>query len=55
MLAIETSGGVLGAMVHGLDLARPFSRAEFGITAGKDWGFSMDVALRIQVEAVAGK
>jgi polyisoprenoid-binding protein YceI len=39
----------------GADAYGHFSRAEFGITAGKDWGFSMDVALRIQVEAVAGK
>lgn len=37
----------------GADAYGHFSRADFGITAGKDWGFSMDVALRIQVEAVA--
>jgi len=30
MLRIESSGGVLGATVHGLDLAQPFGREEFG-------------------------
>src|SRR5687768_1393006 len=30
MLAIEASGAVLGATVHGFDLTQPFSRAEFG-------------------------
>lgn len=39
----------------GADAYGHFSRADFGITAGRDWGFSMDVALRIQVEAVAEK
>lgn len=39
----------------GADAYGRFSRADFGITAGSDWGFSMDVALRIQVEAVAEK
>lgn len=39
----------------GADAYGQFSRADFGITAGRDWGFSMDVALRIQVEAVAEK
>ena len=29
-----------------------FQRDQFGLTAGKDYGFNMDVALRIQVEAV---
>ena len=28
-------------------------RAAFGLEAGKDYGFDMDVRLRIQVEAVA--
>lgn len=39
----------------GADAAASFNRADFGLTAGKDYGFSMDVALRIQVEAVAVK
>ena len=39
----------------GADAYGHFNRADFGITAGSDWGFSMDVALRIQVEAVAEK
>ena len=30
-----------------------FTEEDFGLSAGKDWGFKMDVALRIQVEAVA--
>lgn len=39
----------------GADAAATFNRADFGLTAGKDYGFSMEVALRIQVEAVATK
>ncbi len=39
----------------GADAAATFNRAAFGLAAGKDYGFSMDVALRIQVEAVAAK
>ncbi|WP_228894255.1 YceI family protein [Pseudoduganella aquatica] len=39
----------------GADAAATFNREEFGLAAGKDYGFSMDVALRIQVEAVAAK
>lgn len=37
----------------GADAAGSFQRDEFGLTAGKDWGFKMEVQLRIQVEAVA--
>ena len=37
----------------GADATGSFNREEFGLTAGKDWGFKMDVNLRIQVEAVA--
>ena len=37
----------------GADASGSFNREEFGLTAGKDWGFKMDVNLRIQVEAVA--
>jgi polyisoprenoid-binding protein YceI len=29
-----------------------FRRDEFGLDAGKSYGFSMDVTLRIQVEAL---
>jgi polyisoprenoid-binding protein YceI len=39
----------------GADAVGSFNRDEFGLTAGKDWGFKMDVALRIQVEALADK
>jgi polyisoprenoid-binding protein YceI len=37
----------------GADASGSFNRDEFGLGAGKDWGFKMDVGLRIQVEAVA--
>ncbi|RZL35769.1 MAG: YceI family protein, partial [Rubrivivax sp.] len=37
----------------GADALGTFNRADFGLAAGKDWGFKMDVNLRIQVEAVA--
>ncbi len=33
--------------------AGSFNREEFGLVAGKDWGFKMEVSLRIQVEALA--
>jgi polyisoprenoid-binding protein YceI len=36
----------------GADASGSFDRAEFGLDAGKDYGFKMDVMLRIQVEAV---
>lgn len=36
----------------GADASATISRADFGIDAGRDWGFSMEVGLRIQVEAV---
>ncbi|KQW90112.1 polyisoprenoid-binding protein [Massilia sp. Root418] len=39
----------------GADAAATFNREDFGLAAGKDYGFSMDVGLRIQVEAVAAK
>ena len=38
----------------GADASAVFKRDEFGLTAGKDYGFSMDVNLRIQMEAVQG-
>jgi polyisoprenoid-binding protein YceI len=36
----------------GADAFAVFQRDQFGLTAGKDWGFNMDVTLRIQVEAI---
>lgn len=39
--------------VCGADASATFRRDEFGLTAGKDYGFNMDVVLRIQVEALA--
>jgi len=39
----------------GADALATLNRDEFGIGAGKDWGFKMDVILRIQVEAVANE
>ena len=36
----------------GADAQTTFDRSAFGLTAGKDYGFNMDVALRIQVEAL---
>ncbi len=39
----------------GADATGSFKRDAFGLSAGKDYGFNMDVALRIQVEAVAAQ
>jgi polyisoprenoid-binding protein YceI len=39
----------------GADANGSFKRDEFGLDAGKDYGFNMDVALHIQVKAVAIK
>ena len=39
----------------GADAFAVFNRDEFGLSAGKEYGFNMDVTLRIQVEAVADK
>ena len=36
----------------GADAFAMFQRDQYGLTAGKDWGFNMDVTLRIQVEAI---
>lgn len=36
----------------GADALAHFNRADFGLDAGKDYGFSMDVTLRIQVEGL---
>jgi polyisoprenoid-binding protein YceI len=37
----------------GADASGSFNRDEFGLGAGKDYGFKMNVDLRIQVEAIA--
>jgi polyisoprenoid-binding protein YceI len=39
----------------GADAMGSFQRDEFGLAAGKDYGFKMDVPLRIQVEAIAAE
>lgn len=39
----------------GADASGSFKRDAFGLTAGKEYGFNMDVALRIQIEAVAAQ
>ena len=39
--------------VCGADALTVLNREEFGMDAGKPYGFSMDVTLRIQVEAIA--
>lgn len=36
----------------GADALGSFQRDQFGLDAGKDYGFKMDVVLRIQVEAI---
>ncbi|MGH8081914.1 MAG: YceI family protein [Lysobacter sp.] len=41
--------------VCGADALGTFKRDQFGMTAGKDWGFSMDVVIRIQIEAVVAE
>jgi polyisoprenoid-binding protein YceI len=41
--------------VCGADALATFKRDAFGMDAGKAYGFSMDVTLRIQVEAIAAK
>ena len=37
----------------GADATATFNRDEFGLGVGKEYGFKMDVVLRIQVEALA--
>ena len=38
----------------GANASAAFKRDEFGLVAGKDYGFNMDVNLRIQMEAIQG-
>ena len=42
-----------GRELCGADVQASFQRDDFGMDAGKDYGFDMTVTLRIQVEAVA--
>ena len=37
----------------GADASGSFNREDFGLSAGKDYGFNMNVDLRIQAEAIA--
>ncbi|HSC48345.1 MAG TPA: YceI family protein [Gammaproteobacteria bacterium] len=37
----------------GADAYAVINREDFGMASGKDWGFHMEVTLRIQVEAIA--
>lgn len=39
----------------GADVLGSFNRDDFGMNAGKEWGFRMGVTLRIQVEAIIQK
>ena len=39
----------------GADATGTFDREAFGLAAGKEWGFKMEVDLRIQAEAIADK
>ncbi|MEO8384946.1 MAG: polyisoprenoid-binding protein, partial [Betaproteobacteria bacterium] len=39
----------------GADASATFNRDEYGLDAGKSFGFKMEVTLRIQAEAVATK
>lgn len=41
-----------GRELCGADAVATFDRGEFGLTAGRDHGFDMEVTLRIQFEAV---
>ena len=43
---------MLKRQLCGADAIATFQRDEFGLDAGKSYGFSMDVTLRIQVEAL---
>jgi len=47
-----TQHPMLKREVCGADALATFDRSQFGIDAGKKYGFKMDVTLRIQVEAL---
>ncbi len=38
--------------VCGADATGTFNRADFGVNYGQQYGFSQEVAMRIQVEAI---
>ncbi|MGH8446964.1 MAG: YceI family protein [Solimonas sp.] len=44
-----------GRELCGADALASFKRDDFGLVAGKDYGFKMDVTLRIQMEALQAK
>jgi polyisoprenoid-binding protein YceI len=46
---------ILKRELCGADAVGSFSRDQFGLDAGKEYGFKMDVMLRIQVEALAAQ
>ena len=46
---------VLKRELCGADALATFERDDFGMAAGKDYGFDMTVTLRIQVEAIAAE
>ncbi len=46
---------VLKRELCGADALATFERDDFGMAAGKDYGFDMAVTLRIQVEAIAAE
>lgn len=60
---VELTVGSFKCMPHpvhkrelcGADVQATIQRDEFGIAAGKDYGFDMAVTLRIQVEAIAAE
>lgn len=46
---------VLRREVCGADAFAVIQRDAFGMDAGKDYGFGMDVTLRIQIEAIVAE
>ena len=50
----ETTAG-FAADLCSADASASIQRDEFGLTPGRDYGFNMEVVLRIQVEAIAAQ